>query len=284
MTAALPAFGLGQFGTVQFEPAPTVVVAVMVVLYALGVRRVGRSGGDRWSTRRTVAFVLGAVIVLVAVDSVVGVYDDVLFADHMAQHLLLVMVAAPLLAMGAPVELATRATGGRVGRQIGRALGSRLAGVVGHPIFGFALFAAVIPVAHLTALYNVTLTNEPVHHVEHLAFLVIGYLFWRPVVGIEPTRHPLSPGLRLLYLVLALPIEAFTGVALASATHELFPAYLSIPRPWGPSLVGDLHEGGREMYIVGDALMVAAMVPVAVQWARQGSGREVGTVVRPLDG
>jgi putative copper resistance protein D len=284
MSSALPAFGFDRFGTIQLEAVPTLAIAVVVVLYVVGVRRVRRSGADRWSMKRTVAFLLGAAIVLVAVDSVIGVYDDVLFADHMTQHLLLVMVAAPLLAMGAPIELATRTIRGRIGNGIRRALNSHLARVVGHPIFGFALFAAVIPVAHLTALYNVTLTNEPVHYAEHLSFLVIGYLFWRPVVGIEPTRHPLSPGLRLLYLVLALPIEAFTGVTLASATHELFPAYFSVPRPWGPSLVGDLHDGGREMYIGGDALMLVAMVPVAVQWARQDYEGDAGDLSHPLDG
>ncbi len=270
ISSALPPFGLGQLGTLSIEPVPTVAIAVVVVLYLLGAHRTRQSGHDQWSAKRTAAFLAGMVVVLVAVDSVVGLYDDVLFADHMGQHLLLVMVAAPLLAMGAPVELARRATRGAAGRLVSKALSSRPAEVVGHPIVGFALYAVLIPVAHLTPLYNLTLTNQTVHHLEHLAFLVIGYLFWRPVVGIEPSRHPLPPGLRFLYLVLALPIDTFTGLALASSTHELFPAYFSVARSWGPSLLGDLHDGGRLMYIGGDLLMMVAMVPVAVQWARPG--------------
>ncbi len=283
MSSVIPAFGFDQFGTLSIEAVPTVAVAVIVILYLLGVHRISRSSNDRWSAKRSAAFLGGAFVVLVAVDSAVGLYDDVLFADHMGQHLLLVMVAAPLLAMGAPIELACRATPGTAGLLVNKAFGSPLAEVVGHPIFGFALYAVLIPVAHLTALYNLTLTNQPVHHVEHLAFLVIGYLFWRPVIGIEPSRHALPPGLRFLYLLLALPIDTFTGLALASATHELFPAYLSVARPWGPSLVGDLHDGGRVMYIGGDTLMLVAMVPIAIQWARHGS-RDARAVAHRLPG
>ena len=283
MSSVIPAFGFNQFGTLSIELVPTAAVAAIVILYLLGVHWISRTSNDRWSAKRSVAFLAGAVVVLVAVDSAVGLYDDVLFDDHMGQHLLLVMVAAPLLAMGAPIELACRATPGTAGRLVNKALASPPAEVVGHPIFGFALYAVLIPVAHLTALYNVTLTNQPIHHMEHLAFLVIGYLFWRPVIGIEPSRHSLPPGLRFVYLLLALPIDTFTGLALASATHELFPAYLSVARPWGPSLVGDVHDGGKVMYIGGDTLMLAAMVTIAIQWARHGS-RDVRAVAHRVPG
>ena len=104
-----------------------------------------------------------------------------------------------------------------------------MAEVVGHPITGFALYAVLIPIAHLTTLYNYALTHDLAHDNEHLAFLVIGYLFWRPVVGVEPSRHPLSPGLRMVYLMLAIPVDTFSGLALVSATHEMFPGLLQRP-------------------------------------------------------
>ncbi len=143
-----------------------------------------------------------------------------------------------------------------------------MAEAVGHPITGFALYAVLIPVAHLTPLYNYALTHDLAHDNEHLAFLVIGYLFWRPVVGVEPSRHPLSPGLRMVYLMLAIPVDTFSGLALVSATHEMFPAYFDVHRAWGPSLVGDLHIGGAIMWVGGDTLMVIGLIPIVVQWVR----------------
>lgn len=247
----------------------SVLIGIGAVVYAVGAWRVGRVyPTDRWSARRSFAFYAGLAVTFVAVQSVVGVYDGVLFYDHMIQHLLLIMVAAPLFAMGAPVELLRRATTGHAGRVVARALDSKVAEFVGHPIVDFALYAVTIPVAHLTSFYNDALTHQSVHDVEHLVFLGVGYLFWRHVVAIEPSRHRLHPGARLLYLALAVPVDTFTGLALASATHEMFPAYEQLRRTWGPSLVADLHLGGAIMWVGGDAFMAVAMAPVAVLWVR----------------
>jgi cytochrome c oxidase assembly factor CtaG len=263
-----PPLSWHQFGVTQIDFA-SVLIAAAGLLYALGVVRVRRLRPDQpWSMKRVIAFYGGLAVTFVAVEAFVGVYDDVLFYDHMIQHLLLIMVAAPLFAMGAPIELLERSTTGTTHRVVERGLSSKIAEVVAHPIVDFALYAIIIPVAHLTSFYNLTLENEQVHDLEHLLFLVIGYLFWRHVVAIEPSRHRLHPGVRLLYLALAVPVDTFTGLSLASATHELFPAYLALHRPWGPGLVGDLHLGGAVMWIGGDSLMTLAIAPVAVQWVR----------------
>lgn len=258
-----------HLGSTQIEFLPTAMIVVAGLLYLWGVRRLASLDPTHyWSSRRTLAFLGGLVATFAAVESFVGVYDDVLFYDHMVQHLLLIMIAAPLFTMGAPLELLTRATTGTAHSLVTRAMGSKVAEVIGHPVTGFALYAMLIPLAHLTSFYNYTLTHELAHDNEHLLFLVVGYLFWRPVVGIEPSRHPLQPGLRLVYLLLAVPVDTFSGLALTFTNHEIFPAYLSIQRTWGPSLVHDLHIGGSIMWAGGDTLMVLAMIPVAVQWVR----------------
>ncbi|HVX21773.1 MAG TPA: cytochrome c oxidase assembly protein [Acidimicrobiales bacterium] len=266
-----PVLNWHHFGAFQIDFASVLIVGA-AVLYAAGVWRVNRAQPDRkWSGKRCLAFAGGLVVTFLAVEGFVGVYDDVLFYDHMVQHLMLIMVAAPLFAMGAPVELLQRAcTGtGRVGDLVDRSLGSRLADLVAHPVVDFLLYAVLIPVCHLTSFYNFTLTHEQAHDSEHLLFLVIGYLFWRHVVAVEPSRHPLHPAVRLLYLALAVPVDTFTGLALASSSHELFPAYDALRRPWGPTRLADLHIGGVIMWVCGDSLMLLAMVPVALQWMRQ---------------
>jgi len=266
--ASLPSIW-DNLGATDIGAVPTLLIVAILSLYLFGSWRVARIDPTApWSMKRTGAFAGAMLVVFVAVELFVGAYDDTLFYDHMIQHLLLIMVAAPLVAMGAPIDLLCRATSGSPHRFVTKLLGSRIAEVVGHPIFGFACYAVLIPVAHLTSIYNYLLTNELLHDNEHLAFLVFGYLFWRPVVGIESSRHPLSPGMRMLYLALAVPVDTFSGLALVSTGHELFPAYLSVHRSWGPSLVGDLHIGGAVMWVGGDTLMVFAMIPIVVQWVR----------------
>ena len=261
---------IGQhLGSTAISFTPSFLIGGATALYAWGVVRVGKLEPDNpWSGKRTAAFLGAMAVVFIAIESVIGVYDGTLFYDHMIQHLMLIMLAAPLIAMGAPVELLVRSTTGSTHHAVIRALDSRVAEVVGHPITGFVLYAILVPAVHLTSLYNEILTNDLAHDNEHLGFLVIGYLFWRPVVAIEPSRHPLNHGLRLVYLMLAVPIDTFSGLVLLSTNHEMFSSYFTIHRAWGPSLVGDLHTGGAIMWMAGDGLMALAMVPVAVSWIR----------------
>jgi cytochrome c oxidase assembly factor CtaG len=273
---------LQHLGHVRFDPV-TVLVVVAGVLYALGVRRFGQlHPGRPWSVRRTVAFFAGLVASVAALDSFIGVYDTVLFYDHMIQHLLLIMVAAPLLAMGAPVDLLARATTGPTHRVVEAGLGSKVAEVVAHPIVDFLLYAVLIPVAHLTSFYNDAVTSPAVNSLEHLAFLVVGYLFWRHVVAIEPSRHPLIPPIRLVFLALAVPVDTFTGLTLASTSHPLFPALVAEHRSWGPSPLTDLHMGGAIMWVGGDTLMLLGMIPCAVLWMRFEE-RRAAEIDRQLD-
>ncbi len=258
-----------NLGSTQIAFVPSLLIGGATALYLWGVWRFDHAETPgQWSRRRTLAFLGAMVITFVSIELVVGVYDSELYYDHMIQHLLLIMAAAALIAMGAPLELARQATGGVAHRLVARALDSRAADVVFHPLVGFILYAVTIPVAHLTQFYNFTLVHDQAHDLEHLVFLVVGYLFWRPVVAIEPCRHPLNPWMRLVYLMAAVPVDTFCGLALTSASHELFPFYNTFSRPWGPSLLTDLHIGGSIMWVGGDSLMLLAMIPVVVQLVR----------------
>ena len=146
----------------------------------------------------------------------------------------------------------------------------------------FVLYAIVIPVSHLTSWYNLTLEHESVHNAEHLAFLVVGYLFWRQIFGSDPNEHRLHPALQFFYLFMAIPIDTFTGLSLAGASHELFPAYLATHRTWGPSYVTDLHVGGDIMWVCGDTLMLWPMIPVALRWMHMDE-RKADRIDRELD-
>ena len=201
-----------------------------------------------------------------AIFSFIGVYDGELFWDHMIQHLLLIMLAAPLFAIASPLQLAWSSTKGTAHLVVTEALRSPVAKFFGHPAVAFVLYAVLIPLSHLTSWYNLTLEHESVHNAEHLAFLVVGYLFWRQIFGNDPNAYRLHPGLQFFYLFLAIPIDTFSGLSLVGESHEIFPAYFATHRTWGPSYVTDLHVGGTIMWVVGDTLMLWPMIPVALRW------------------
>jgi putative copper resistance protein D len=265
--SGLPPLSGSQFFTTQFDFVPVAMIVVALALYLWAVRRNNAlHPRHRWPVGRTAAWIAALCSTGIGIFSFVGVYDGELFWDHMVQHLILIMVAAPLFAVASPLRLAFSATSGTAHIVVTEALRSRVATLLGNPIVAFILYAIVIPISHLTIWYNYTLTQENVHNAEHLVFLLVGYLFWRQIFGSDPNVHRLHPALQFFYLFLAIPIDTFTGVSLAGATHELFPAYLATHRNWGPSLVVDLHVGGDIMWVVGDTLMLWPMIPVAIRW------------------
>ncbi len=280
--------GLPPLRGVQFwaTQAPALPVALIIgagVLYGWGVVRVNRLRPRHlWSAWRTAAFFSGLVLTALSVGTFIGVYDQTLFWDHMVQHLLLVMVAAPLFALSAPLSLLWSATTGTPHQWVTKVLRSAVARFFDQPVVAFALYAVVIPMTHLTALYNYTLRNEAARNFEHLVFLVVGYLFWRQVFPVEHSARRMYPALRMAYLFLAVPVDTFVGLSLNSETHETFPNYFLLHRTWGPSLVNDLHLGGVIMWVVGDSLMTLAMIPVGLAWLHYEE-RKTLRVDRALD-
>jgi len=193
--APLPPLSGHQLFSTQFDFVPVAMVLAALALYLWGVRQNNRLHPRHpWSAGKTAGFIGGLIATSLAIFSFIGVYDGQLFWDHMVQHLLLIMVAAPLFAIGSPLELAFRGTSGTPHLVVSEVLRSRVARVLGHPGVAFVLYAVMIPLTHLTVWYNYTLTHESVHDAEHLVFLGVGYLFWRQIFGSDPNCYRLPTG------------------------------------------------------------------------------------------
>lgn len=250
--------------TWQFAPVVTIGLIVVAVGYLTLAWRVRREHPVRpWPWARTLLFLSGLGVIAIATQSSIGAYDDVLFWIHMWQHLLLLMVAPPLLVLGQPVTLILHATHNPTHTFVKRIVRSRLANVVTFPLVGVVLYIVTVVGTHLTGFMNVVLTHPVAHDMEHGLYLLAGYLYFLPLIGREPIKWKLSFPTKLFLLVLAMPVDTLTGVVLSETTHELFPAYAG-RRSWGPSLVGDLHAGGAVMWIGGDAIMMVMVVALFV--------------------
>ena len=143
----------------------------------------------------------------------------------MVQHLLLTMVAAPLLVLGAPVTLALLASTPASRRRLSAALRRPPLRTLSQPVVAWALFFGVLWGSHFTGLFEASLRSDGVHALEHVAYLVTAVLFWMPVVGRDPSPVGLSHPARILYLFFAMASMAFLGLALFSANHVLYPTY-----------------------------------------------------------
>jgi putative membrane protein len=207
-------------------------------LYRSGARRV--RGWPVWRGACFAAGLAALALALLALDAGRSV------TAHMAQHLVLAFVAAPLLVLGSPLALALRATGAR------RAL---RAAWIARPWTGWVALAALMATAQLPAVYDAVAGHPLLHVAEHVAWLAAAVLFWRVVVGADPVPRRPGPLGRLLYLLLFSAPMGATGAWLMWSSE-----------PWyaGHSLA-DQRDAGVLM-LVGGGLALAATT-VAAAWA-----------------
>jgi len=252
----------------QFAPVVTVFTAVFAGLYVWGAVRVARRHPARpWPAWRMASFLGGLLVVLLATQSGIGVYDDTLFWVHMIQHLMLIMIAPPLLVAGQPVTLLMHASRNPLHTRVKRLVRSRPVVWLTWPAVGVVAYAATIVGTHLTSFMNWVMTYSAVHDGEHVLYLVVGYLYFLPLIGREPLKWKVSYPLRLFLLFIAMPVDAFTGVVLNSESS--YPFVPLEPRSWGPSPLNDVHMGGAVMWIGGAAIMFVVIMATFFAWSRE---------------
>jgi len=250
-------------------PLDPLLIAGLIVsgaIYLRADRRVRARRGGVLPGTRPWWFVGGLSVILVSLQGPLDARAGTSFTAHMVQHLLLTMVAAPLLVLGAPIALALLACTPAARRRLVSVLRTPPLRVATNPIFAWGLFVVVLWGTHFTDLYSIALRNNAVHAVEHLLYLGAAVLFWIPVVGIDPSPSRLSHPARILYLFLAMPAMAFLGLALISATHVLYPSYLQYR-----NLAGELRDqaaAGAIMWAGTMFLIVPALAFVLFDWMR----------------
>lgn len=251
------------------DPLPIIGVAVAAFAYLWAERRVAvRHPANPVPRHRRLLFMGGLAAILLALASPVDTYEGVLFSVHMVQHILLEMVAAPLIVLSAPITLALRAAGPSQRRVMLAVLHSHPARWLTFPLVTWFLFAAVNWGWHFSALYNLALGNDAIHYGEHASFLFVALLFWWPVIGPDPQPWHMPHPVRLLYLFLAMPQNSFLGVALLSTERVLYLHYVTVIRTWGPTPLDDQHLGGALMWVFGDIVFLTAMVGIVWAWMR----------------
>jgi cytochrome c oxidase assembly factor CtaG len=280
----LPPFSVSRvFTEWGIDPFLFVVAVWVTGAYLYGVY-VLRSRGDSWPWGRTLAFVvLGMGSFAFATMSGLGAYDTSLLSVHMVQHMVLSMMVPLFLALGAPVTLMLRTLPRRPRGWLLALLHSRLAKVLSFAPLTFLLFVISPWALYFTGWYDASLTSTFVHEMMHVHLVLVGSLFFWPLVGIDPVPGRVAYPFRMLLVFLTLPFHAFLGVTIMGQ-EELIGGdwYRSLPMTWLPDPAEDQHLAGGILWGSGDLIGLTFFGVLFIQWVRS-SMREATREDRRLD-
>lgn len=259
--------------TWTLQPVVLASVAIAAWAYSYGVRALWRRGGrgrgiSGW---RAGCFAVGLLAILAALCSPLDAVADELLSAHMAQHLLLVLVAAPLLVLGSPgmaLSGAMAPTWRRRAHRFARLAAVRAGRLAAtNPVISWLIATGVLWAWHLPALYDAAVQDEFLHVVEHASFLASALLFWW--VALQPSGpRRLARGADVLYMFAGALQSCALGALLAFAPSVIYPVYAVRTLAWGASPVADQQLAGLLMWVPSFVVYLVAAGALFVGWLR----------------
>ncbi|WP_369142900.1 cytochrome c oxidase assembly protein [Streptomyces sp. R44] len=271
MTTDLPPFTLGR--GLEFSPDLFFLIGCLAALglYGWGVARLRRRG-DAWPVSRTVLFTVGVLTVALMMCTKLNDYGMVMFSVHMVQHMVISMLSPILLLLGAPVTLALRAlpvagrgsTGPR--ELLLKLLHSRYMKVITHPAFTISMFIASLYGLYFSPLFDFLMGSRVGHIGMMVHFLMVGLIFFWPIMGVDPGPHRPGYVMRMLELFAGMPFHAFFGIAMMMATQPMVEAYKNPPASLGIDALADQNAAGGIAWAFSEIPSVLVLIALVYQW------------------
>jgi putative membrane protein len=224
--------------------------------------------------RRHLYFYAGIAVVLVALASPLDALSERLFWAHMTQHVLLLVVAPPLIVLARPWVRLWRVLPLPARQSLSRSLARghlspmrRLGAWLGAPLPTFLLFCGIVLVWHLPALFDGTLESEALHALEHTLFFATALMFWKQAIDSPPLHAPLSEPWRMAYIVGAMVAMWLLAIVLALEPHALYAPYIhEATRPGGLSALADQQIAAGVMWVPGSIAFVIVLFVHLNRW------------------
>lgn len=213
--------------------------------------------GRRWPRRRVVCFVAGLVSIDLAIQSPVAAFTATYFEAHVIQHLLLMVVAPPLLALGAPSTLLLQTSSRRTKTLWLGILRSRAFGLLTFPLVVWAGYFGLMFAFFLSSLINTSMEHMWLMDIMNVLFLFGATLYWWPMVGLDPIVHwRMGYGARMVNILLGGPPEVILGLAILSSHRPIASMYS----------LSSTHAGGGLLWVSTEAATLIGFIPIFWQW------------------
>ena len=276
--ATQAAFGF-SYSAQELPVWATLSLLLTAVVYIRGWRALSRSRPEQIPGWRAGLFLLGLLLVWIAIASPLDALSGVLLTSHMIQHLLLMAVAPPLLVLGAPVVPLLRGLPRFFVREgLGPFFTLRpvhvLQKVFSSRLLAWLLMNLCFICWHVPSAYDLALRSPGWHEVEHASFLLTSMLFWWHIVAPWPSTYKASRWLLLPFLLTADFVNTGISVFLAFAGRVVYPAYAHAPRFFGMSALNDQIAAGALMWVMGSVSFLGAAMLITVQLMSRKRARD----------
>jgi putative membrane protein len=257
------------------DQLPTALTLCTLALYVLGERRAAVITGRRRERRPQLTFYAGLAVILVALESPIDSLAAKLFWAHMLQHLLLLVVAAPLIVIARPWMSIWRPLPLSLRRAIAHAAARwtaaqplrTLLGALASPAGAWLAFNANLVAWHMPGAYDATLRHTWIHVLANGSFLWFGVLFWAQVVSASPARVRMPVPWRIGFVASTTVVNVGLSMYLAFAQHPLYAPYAALAhRPGGFSALADQQIGAGLMWTLGDFPFAIAIALLIQRW------------------
>ncbi len=261
------------------DPWLVSVLAIALGLYTTGALRLWRHAGRGHGLRawQAVAHGAGLSVLALALLSPLDRASDVLFSAHMAQHELLMLVAAPLIVLGRPMAAVAWSLPRRWRVKVARAARSpRVASlwrILTAPLVALVLHAATRWLWHVPSLFDAALADERVHAFQHLTFFATATLFWWTLIHGRYGR--VGYGVAAVFVFLTMLHTGLLAALLGLGDHPLY-AHGGRSLAFGIDPVEDQQRAGLVMWIPAGVLMMGIGLGVFAAWLGQ-SARAIGS-------
>ncbi len=229
--------------------------------YQRGRLRGPQRSSDTW---RSLCFAGGLSVILIAVVSPLDALAGALASAHMVQHVLLLLVAAPLLALAAPANMLLRGSPAAVRHGAGR-LRRRFRLVRLGPAAIWALHVATIWFWHAAVPYDAALEHHALHVAEHASYLTTGVLFWGVVAG---GRRAVSNGLGIMLVFTMAMQSVFLSALLTFASGPWYSSYRTTTQAWNLEPLADQQLAGVIMWIPAGLVYLGFALALLVRWIK----------------
>jgi putative membrane protein len=245
------------------HPSILLGLGALLGLYVYGSRRAVRNRGlEPVNTRQVSLFGAGLLVIYVSLASPLhDLSERYLFSAHMVQHLLMTLVAPPLLLLGLP--------GWMLSPLVRPGFVRGLAAWLTRPLIAFILFNLAFAMSHLPAVYELTLRSHETHVAEHLVFMATAVLMWWPILSPMAELPRIAYPLQILYVFFQTIPSSAVGALITLSEQPLYRTYAEAPRVYGITPLMDQQIGGALMWVGGGAYFLALATVIFFVWARR---------------